>query len=1759
MSRPLAEMLDATVAVVGLAGRYPGARDVTAFWRILASGRESTTFLDDAAMAQAGVPEERRRHPHWVGAAAEIDDPCAFDAPFFGLSPREARMTDPQHRVFLECAWAALENAGYNPRDTGHRTGVFAGASFNLYLASSPSLREAFFADPFAGLMGVDKDFLATRVAYKLDLRGPAVTLQTACSTSLVAVHMACQSILAGECEMALAGGVSIRFPRGTGYLWQDGGILSPDGRCRAFDARGCGTVGGEGAGVVVLKRLDRALADGDHVRAVVRGSAVNNDGGSKVGYMAPSVEGQAEVIEEALAIAGVDPDTITCVEAHGTATALGDPIEVEALAGVFRRRTERTGYCAIGSVKTNVGHLDAAAGVASLTKAILALENETIPANVHFETPNPRIAFAGSPFFVPTTAIPWRRGDEPRRAGVSSFGVGGTNAHVVLEEAPLPSPAEAGPRSRRYVLALSAFTPAALSPLRERWAEHLEAHADLAIADVCFTGAVGRAALRHRLAVIGCDLRGLIAGLRGAAGGEVFSGVAPDDGGTAEWAGAPASWTAEAVAAAFVEGRRLDWRAFMGESGRRVPLPTYPFERHVYAAEPSAERRALFVPTADGGFLGRRIDTPVAEAQFARVLSASEPAWLGDHRVFGEVVVPAAFHLALMLAAAREGAGSGELRDVRFPAPLWLDDVSRSIFTVLSGGVCRVYSRRDGGDWERHAEARVVPAGAPGDGFAEEGLGPERPGAELFDATEASGGVVFGPAFRRVAAFRSGSGMAWARFDARGNQTEAPVDPAVLDGALQVLAAAVADSDEARGSRDAWLPIGVDRVWISEGAAEPVDVQVRLGAASADGVSGDLALRGRGGDVALRLDGLHVRRVPREALRRDRARLFDVEWPSAEVIPAAPPPSWRALCAGRIGESVASQLSDAGVALRTVSIPELTVGDDRAGVVDLRALDLSTDASPLDALVDATRPVLDLLRSADGLPVVVVTRGAQAVAEGDRPDAFAAAVQAAAAGAAAEWPIGQIRRVDLDPETPAMEAARLLARELSASEPAVAFRGGRRFVARLVRRESPVGPRQLEIGEPGQLSSLRLRPLTRRPPEPGEIEIEVRAAGLNFRDVLGALGMLPGPPSPLGLECAGVVTAVGSDVHDLAVGDSVLALAPGSLATHVTCPAWVCARLPRGADLEQAASIGGAFATARAALARVARAERGQSVLIHSAASGVGLATVAEARRLGLDVLATAGSHVRREWLRAQGIVHVFDSRSPGVAEQVLEATAGDGVDIVVAALAGDLIDSGLRALKPGGRYVELGKSSDAGERARRRPEVEFVPFDLGALKPESLRALLAEIADDLGAERLGDMPRRSYSFVEAARAFREMAAARHLGKIVLVPAGPGLRVRPDGAYLVTGGTGDIGLAVAEGLAQRGAGDIVLVGREEPSAAAIARVAALTAGGTSVRVQRADVSSVESVRALLASFGDRPLRGVVHAAGVNEDALIANVGEEGLRRTLAGKAVGALLLARMTSGLDFLVFLSSAAAVMPRPGQAAYAAANAVLDAVAARGRIAGAHMVSLRLGAVAAGMTARALSARAIREHGPTLLDPEAVLEAADRALAGDGATPVVLASDPPALDHPLLSQLRRTSAPRATARPPAVGLPPDLPPTERRRRLEQHVRARVGLVLGLPAAQPPALGQALGELGLDSLLALELRNTLAADTGLSLASTVAFDHPTIEALVRHLDSRMSAAPPAEALVAAATPIAAPALDGLSADEVASLLEAELRGEGR
>ena len=1074
---------DLSVAVVAMSGRFPGARDLGEYWENLRNGVESIRALTESELAASRVDPELRRRPDYVRAGSFLDDIELFDAEFFGFSAQEARVMDPQHRLFMECAWEALEIGGYAGMADRPSIGVFASCSTSSYLLNNLYTEEQMVpsAPGLQMLVGNDKDYLATHVSYKLNLKGPSLCVQSACSSSLVGVHLAAQSLLNRECDAALAGGVTVKVPQNTGYLHQDGLILSSDARTYAFDERGRGTVFGSGVGVVLLRRLADAVSDGDTILAVIRGSAVNNDGSSKVGFTAPSVDGQANVIAEALTVAGVGPETISYVEAHGTGTPLGDPIEIAALTKAYRASTSRTGYCAIGSVKTNVGHLEAAAGIAGFIKAVLSLSREELPPSLNFERPNREIDFARTPFFVNRERRAWTRGDAPRRAGVSAFGFGGTNCHVVLEEAPVPAatPTATSPDGP-FLLPISARTPLALRSLAARYRQALtELSGSVSLADVCYTAGRRRTAFEHRLAVTGGSFAEMARSLDRILAGE----------------------TAEASAGA---------PGTIPSRGRCVPLPAHPFERKRYWVDPARSDRPRHAQLLDSHSLLQHT-VEIADEPGIRYWESrfddSRLSFLFDHIVAGEAVFPASGYIEAALAAGRKvfGDDCDGLVDISFRRLMPIARTTRLQLRLDAlDGAFRIHARAEGSSWTLHASGTVARSQGREAGASRLSLDQietrchESIDGATFYGGLAQRGLAYGPAFRGIETIRRGDGEALARVRLPQSADSAPfhLHPALLDACFQTMAAAAATVRSEGPGRQTFVPASLRGLKVAS-ASRVGEVRVHAALRSNTTESAEiecaLTIADEDGGILATVDALQARAIDPGARRLAEANarlLYRLAW---EPLPHAPETrplegtSWLIAGAGDAARALARRLGQAG------AICESSPGASR--LADLarrpwRGIVYLADSHG-DPVADFERgcgDVLAILHSASGRgdaepELWIVTRGAQETGGGGDVDA---------PGNAGLWGLGRVIRlesperrcalVDFEREPRPEDGERLFEEIASTTrEDQTAFRGGERLAARLVRAQEQA-PRALSLRPDGSylitggLGSLGLR-----------------------------------------------------------------------------------------------------------------------------------------------------------------------------------------------------------------------------------------------------------------------------------------------------------------------------------------------------------------------------------------------------------------------------------------------------------------------------------------------------------------------------------------------------------------------------------------------------------------------------------------------------------------------------------------------------------
>jgi len=2021
------------IAVIGMGCRFPGgASSPAAYWQMLLDGvdaiREVPTSrwsADDWYDADLRAPG--KMNTRW---GSFLDDVDQFDPAFFGIAPREAAAMDPQQRLMLEVTWEALWNAGIAPEQlAGSLTGVFTSvynADYaHLLLADSKDIGPHTCA-------GASHAIVSGRVSYLLDLRGPSLSVDTACSSSLVALHLACQSLRAGDSRIAIAGGVALHLTPEHWVSLSKLGMLSPDGRCRTFDARANGFVPGEGCGVVILKRLVDAIADGDRIHAVVRGTAVLQDGRSTV-MTAPNGLAQQAVVRAALENGRVAPEQISYVETHGTGTPLGDPIEVEALAEVLGGSPS----CVLGSVKTNIGHLEAAAGIAGFIKAVLALEHERIPPNLHFENANPHLTLDETPFVVPTTTMEWRRGATARFVGVSGFGFGGTNAHIVLEEAPrLPAPASADAAS--YLLPISARTADAATQLAESYGALLAGGA-ASPGDVCRAAALRRGHYEERIAVLGSTVDDLRDALRDVAAGRkrlgASRGRAVDaqgivfvcSGQGSQWAGmgtalmrsAPvfraaieecaasieryAAWSltreleaderasrlahteiaqpaivaieiavarlwrswgvvpsavighsvgeiaaaqiagaidideamriavlrgrlmeratgtgrmaaifanahdvereiaefgdalslaavngpqsvvvsgepsavdamiercrardigcrplgvdyafhsaqmepfsaalqrelgtvsalngtvalistvtgdvvrgsaldaaywarnirqtvrfADAMARAvtmetglFVEvgphavltvsaqecvdaargtalavaslrrnqderssmlaalgtiytrGGSVDWTGVYGTSPV-VDLPAYPYQRqrHWLRRAASASSSSAWLRP----MLERRVQSPLlAGIGFESRLSFETHPYLADHRIGESAILPLTGFLEIVAEAVAEssGAAGATLEDVVIQRPIELrDGEQRTVQVLLEGSGFRVFAL-EAEAWALCATGRYAPAM---DIAMDASMTPDvqsttRSPREHYRQA-ARRGAHFGPAFQTIVELSAATNE--ARAVVRLTNPDLGLDgylihPTLLDGCFQTILAAAGEDDG-----PSWVPVAIDRFRLTwpAGAELRSVVRLRAGAVDSQTLTADFQVGAADGRPIAAVSGLRFKRMA--PIADASARLIHVpQWLQRErgverAASGARCGRWLIVSRdpGAVSQ-IAAELERRGETSLIVAEPSTidaaTLGDV-ARVVFASWIDGGRSVAN-DELRDALELVQRLARREGDAPSLwFLTRDAQAALAAD---AVAGLWQSPLLGLArtiaTELPDLACATIDVD----AASSLSLAVDEMlhSDGEDRVAFRDGRRFVLRLERVEhAESGERRLAIPARGSIDGLRFEAIERRAPRMGEVEVAVEAASLNFRDVMTVLDMYPGQASPLGVEFVGRIARVGEGVGRWREGDRVMGIAWGSFATHVVTPAGLVMDVPSTMDVESAATIPNAFLTAHFCLIRTARLRKGERVLIHSGAGGVGMAAIQIALDAGAEVFTTAGSEEKRALLCSLGAHHVFDSRSLDFSRQILEATGGEGVDVVLNALAGAFIDASFAATARNGRFVEIGKVgvwSDAQVAALGK-DIQYSLIDLAAViddDPSAVSEDLSAIGGMLAEGRVRPLPHRAFDFDDAPAAFRYMAQARHTGRVVLRIA-PRV-ARPDATYVVTGGLGAVGLSVARWLVERGARQLVLVGRSAPTGDAAAAIDELRALGATVVAWQADVSEREQVAALVRAIRETmpALRGVVHAAGVVDDGVLVRQTWDRAAAVLAPKVDGAWHLHELTSDLplDFFVLCSSVASLFGSPGQGAYAAGNAFLDALAERRRASGQCALSVNWGAwEGAGMAARVEAqgrARVLDAVRP--MAPESCLAALESAMRRREARVAIADVDWAKWQGPvpsLLSDLvasrvdrgdrtRETSESAPQVRDIAAALD-DAPEASRRGLLIGFIREQTRSVLGLSDAHPVDERQPLLRLGLDSLMAVELRNRLAAALGRPLPATLLFDHPSPAAL--------------------------------------------------
>jgi acyl transferase domain-containing protein/NADPH:quinone reductase-like Zn-dependent oxidoreductase len=2088
------------IAVIGMGCRVPGgATTADEMWRLLRAGTQNVR----------DVPADRWELGDWydsdpaapgkslVKEASFLDQIDLFDAGYFGILPREADRMDPQQRLLLEVAIEAIDDAGLpHPQLRGSRTSVYIASYHNDY--AQLQLNDPESIDPRT-LTGTLHSVVPNRLSYLLDLRGPSISVDSACSSSLAAVHLACQGLQSGETNLAIAGGVSLMITPELMVAMSKVGFMAPDGRCKTFDALADGFGRGEGCGIVVLKRLSDAIADNDRIHAVIRGSAVNQDGRSTL-LAAPNGPAQEALIRECLHSAQVDAGRICFFETHGTGTALGDPIEVEAIAATVGLPDESGTNCWLGAAKANFGHLEAAAGVVGLIKVIQVLRHGVVPPQPYFTKLNPHISLTGTRLAVPTALTPLPLGAFPRCAAVSSFGVGGTNANVIVEESPKMPPAAAlAPADACRILPLSAHSRAALEALVKSWTAFL-AETPATIDDLSLTAALRRTHYDYRVAVTGnskdqlrsrlealsrdasipvrdpaqgtprvgfvfcgqgpqwfamgrellatespfrevltaCDEllrpfagwslleelnlpedrsrlaeteiaqpalfaiqvalaalwkswgispdrvighsvgeiaalhvagaldlpeairivfhrakimqratgngrmaavslseaeaadmvasygarlgigaingpRSLVLSGEGSALDEVLARLQQRDVGhrtlpvnyafhsaqmaalkdefvtqlghvratdpsipfistvtgtlesarpDAEYFGRnmrePVRFAAAAqkmlrdcsliveigphpvlsaaiadcanpqqtapivlaslrrgraeretmlqvCAGLYAAGRDVNWKNVQVGPGQIVDLPSYPWQRHRHWIS-ARQGRAPQSIRVDHPLLGRRTEVAGIDVSLYQADTASAPSWLADHRIANRVLVPGA---AVMEAFSAAGAhffgtpiqivGFAMHRPLALPQdgepPIrWQVVVKKteSAPVELQWHASQTDRGSDSTRWQTIATAIAQPVAALP-------LCPED-SATTVVATEgvyaqfSELGAQFGPSFRCLRHIERADGFARASIELPpGVEISEPsgLYPGLIDAAFQLCLVAVGGDDGRVLPHPLYLPIGADRTVIHPGGHRSLMARVHVRKAP-DGTTlvADIWIEALSGAPAMFVEGMRFARAELSNLRapaEGAEGLYRVGW-----LPVSGSPTQDADAAGTwlifadeggTADRLAEKLRKSGA--RTILVAsgdrfqQVTAGEfvvDPAAAEDIGRLFLEggwnsanplravIDCWPLDIPADECRPtegkrqpglvgtgaalhIVQAIATASVLTsgsLILVTRGAASVNEAGMTGDLcpqAAGLWGLVGVIAIEHPDLRVRIIDLDPKGGIEDAGALYSESLHQSGSRVALRAGQRWAPRLLSYTdggavSSDEPSCVVLSRSGTFDGVDLLPRVREHLRADEVRLKVLAAGLNFRDVLLALGLYPGSGVPVGAECAGIVVETGKEAGGLKVGDRVFGYAPGSLATEAVVPARWLAPVPQGMSTTTAASLPVAYLTALYGLQRVAGLRQGQSVLIHAAAGGVGFAALQIAKRQGAEIFVTAGSAEKRELLLKEGAHHVLNSRSLDFADQILVLTGRRGVDVVLNSLAGDFIPASFRALANGGCFLELGKRDIWSPETvvSRRPDVKYLAYDLGeeiGRDPNLFRDLMDDLIVALSDGTLRPLPVKLFPMERVRDAMRYMAQARHVGKIVLTTKSGRADTQPrlvaEGTYWITGGLGALGKEAARWLVRRGARHLVLTGRHAGPAESQEFVQELLKSSVNCRVLEADAGDRHRMSEILEEIrkSKPPLRGVIHTAGVLRDAPLINqrlVDSEAVRR---GKVEGAWILHELTRDipLDFLVLFSAAGVVLGAPGQGMYAAANAELDALAQFRHSVGLPALSVAWGPWSGGGMAENLTSL-FAGRGVGMIDPTTAFARLERLLVDGSPYGAVIEMDwtrflsqlPEGADPTYFSKLISASKPQASIVAKKSTLLDRLkviPEGQRRDMLLAELAANACHVIGLDDATSITPITPLREMGLDSLMAVELRNVLVRLGGQSLPATLLFDYPHLEVLTSHL----------------------------------------------
>lgn len=1717
------------IAIIGIGCKFPGhSNDPDQFWELLFNGKDGiseTTRWDMEKLYNSDPNTPNTLHTRLGGY---VDDVDLFDAQFFNISPKEANMLDPQQRILLEVAWQTLENAAISAqqlRETA--TGIFIGASNNDYI----TLLHKEGYEQFNAYSGIGNALsaIAGRLSYFLATHGPSEVIDTACSSSLAAVHHACASLRDKECDLAIAGGVNLILDPDLSIALSNANMLSPSGHCQTFDASANGYVRSEGCGLVMLKRVDDAIEDGDTILAVISGTAMNQDGASN-GLTAPNGEAQAELYQIALQHAQSQSQDIDYIETHGTATPLGDPIEVNSIAKVYGK--DRTQPLILGAVKSNIGHLEAAAGIAGLIKVVLSLKNHCIPRNLHFHTLNPNINLQDINAVLPLNNIPWEATHKPRKAALSSFGFTGSNAHTIIEDMPqIASSTQAEiTLPSQHILLITAKTKKALENLISNYQSYLT-NTKESLENICYTAAVGRAHFNYRIAIMATTLQ------------QLRDKLATKDYQIHEVKSHNHIITAnpdlQTLADDFLTGADLDWlqyyKPFQAKL-KKVSLPTYPFQKERYWLTINSSR-GLSYGTKIHPLLGAKIDSSGQEKLFINELNLNDLPYLNEHKVLDYVIFPASGYIETILAAVTE-LFQNELvtvSDLNLMQPLKLIDATpyQCVATQHDQQYQLIISSQHQGHWERHATATAMQTSHPAILQALQELRMRYTTAidfsKLYETFHAIG-LQYGKTFQTVMEAYSDDNCVLVRLQlSKDTNTQGYfLHPALLDGAFQTCALLHVNEDP-----HLYLPASLEQFTLYSKALQQLWVEVIPNEnLYPDAIKADLILYDETGRIVSKIIGFTARRTTKSSV---------LAYLQSEKLEHLYLTDWQVLALPTATRDLNSKIYL--ISNSPYPFPfEYELHHPQESLSTLEAHHV-VYIFPIDPqhkdLLELFTFAKSCLKSAP-LSFTLITHQALSVMPEDRVNPYHTAALGFFKSFTQEAAPLRCYQLDLDQNGRQNLNNVLLQLFHDASEETIiAVRNTICYVPRLKHYQQYNATHhriarpeysQLLVAAHG-IEGLHWESYKQQPLQPFDVSVAIAATALNFRDVLKAMDLYPGEAGNLGYEGAGTIVAKGDEVHDLQLGDRVLITGTGLFSSQVNVHQLQVAKLPPHLSMLEGCCIPIVFLTAYYALVQLAQLKKGQKVLIHAAAGGVGLAAIQLAKLKGAVIYATA-SISKQAYLNSLGISHLYDSRNTDFASSILQDTGGSGVDVILNSLTGPgFIDANLRALKKEGCYLEIGKLNiySHGVMKQQRPDIEYHIIALDermSRQPELIHQELTHILTLFAHGDLVPLPLTVFDITASIEAFEYLQRAKNIGKVIISHSEE-FNYKNDHSYLISGGLGALGFALAEHLISRGVKHLALLSRSAPTSQLQQRISEYHTQGIVITHYQQDINDLSQLKAVIATIQKsvNPLAGVFHTAGILKDGMINSLTIADFETVLTPKVTGAMNLHQATQHLelDCFVMFSSTASLLGSPGQANYAAANAFMDGLALLRRRQHLTATSINWGPWAEiGMAVTLESQHRVLGFEP--LKPTLAFELLDHVLSSPQSQIAIAAINwnrlsqhmtlPPWLHHLI-------SKGSAALKGDLYQLLQQTPPASRSQILKSYLKSIIANILGVSDAASIDEKTGFFEMGMDSLMAIEFKNRIQRGLGdhLKISNTMALENPSIETLSTTIISQLFA----------------------------------------